>query len=531
MKGLKSRVIQLGQGLGILGALCVVVALAAFIIHLSGFTQVKNALGASLAARISKEIESLLASKVALGQRLASALEANPSLSEAQQSAIASAIMGSDSTITSVIIAPGAIVKLHFPPSQGEALIGHDLLSNPERRDSLVKAAEARGAIIAGPYETVEGNQIGFIRYPIYSGGKLWGFASITFDFAAFYDSLGLAQDFPDLGIGLFMSENGTAAYKIAGDDGRGVLRHAQSPIAAYGLSWVLVLAPRSGWGYLDFSLIVLFAMALISSFALIALYITSARNKKEKVDATAPQPAKMEAQARAPKEVSKGEGNTELEAEPEAESLGDFLDFEEMAKKKGRKLRFRGPSVKGELYMPEKGNAKPIAVESPESSPAPAEAEMVELPIKQAAAEEKPSATPALALVLGPLFHEERASILVVDDSEVNRDLVGRMLSLKGYSTEFADSGSAALARCREGTYDLIFLDCFMPGMDGYKTSVLLREEGLRRSTKIIGMSARVGPRELETCKAAGMDDVLAKPFTSKQLFESLAKNLVRNS
>ena len=104
-------------------------------------------------------------------------------------------------------------------------------------------------------------------------------------------------------------------------------------------------------------------------------------------------------------------------------------------------------------------------------------------------------------------------------------------MLSLKGYSAEFADSGSATLARCREGTYDLIFLDCFMPGMDGYKTSVLLREEGLRRSTKIIGMSARVGPRELETCKAAGMDDVLAKPFTSKQLFESLAKNLVRNS
>jgi CheY-like chemotaxis protein len=101
-------------------------------------------------------------------------------------------------------------------------------------------------------------------------------------------------------------------------------------------------------------------------------------------------------------------------------------------------------------------------------------------------------------------------------------------MLSLKGYSPDFADSGSAALARCREVSYDLIFLDCFMPGIDGYKTSVLLREENPRRTTKIVGMSARVGPKELDTCKAAGMDDVLAKPFTSKQLFESLDKNLL---
>jgi CheY-like chemotaxis protein len=534
MKGPKSRGIQLGRGLGILGALCIVVALLAFIIHFSAFNKAEAALGESLASRITTEIESRLALKVALGQRIASALEANPSLSEAQLSSMASTIIDSDRTVAGIIIAPGAIVKFHFPLTEGESLIGHDLLSNPERRDSLVKAAETKGAIIAGPYETVDGKRIGFIRYPVYSGEKLWGFASITFDFASFYDSLGLARDFPDLKIGLFMGEprDSSPLYKIAGEEGRGIFRHSRSMIRGYGLSWVLVLSPRSGWGWLDFSLIVLFVMAIIPSLALIALYFFSGKIKKstehgdgEHIEVTPPaKPIEMEFPSR-----------SQTSDKDDEEGKGDFLDFEEMAKKKGRKLRFQGPSVRGALYMPERGNSKiePEAVELPVMEPAAniSPASKISPAADMPVVDKNPVLEPEKAIVLGPLFHEARASILVVDDSEVNRDLVGHMLNLRGYQADFADSGLAALARCREASYDLIFLDCFMPGIDGYKTSVLLREENPRRKTRIVGMSARIGPKELETCKAAGMDDVLAKPFTAKQLYESLERNTLSDA
>ena len=109
--------------------------------------------------------------------------------------------------------------------------------------------------------------------------------------------------------------------------------------------------------------------------------------------------------------------------------------------------------------------------------------------------------------------------SILVVDDSEANRDIMGRMLALRGYEPEFAASGEEALARCSAKEFAVIFMDCFMPGMDGYKTSELIRSTRVSARTKIVGMSARVGAQELERCQASGMNELLSKPFTLSQL------------
>lgn len=164
-------------------------------------------MGSSLMIQISHQIEGRLRDKVEAGRRLASGLESNPQLSEAAIAAIAAAIMKDDETIVGVSVAPGAVVKLHFPLAQGDANIGHDLLSNPDRRESLARAAETREAVVAGPYESVEGARIGFIRYPVYDKGRLWGFASLTFDFDALYSSWGLEERFPDLKFGLYRGE------------------------------------------------------------------------------------------------------------------------------------------------------------------------------------------------------------------------------------------------------------------------------------------------------------------------------------
>jgi len=113
----------------------------------------------------------------------------------------------------------------------------------------------------------------------------------------------------------------------------------------------------------------------------------------------------------------------------------------------------------------------------------------------------------------------------LVVDDSEANRDIVGRMLSLRGYKADFAASGEAAIELCANRHYSIIFMDCFMPGMDGYRTSSLLRAAHPEAGATIVGLSARIGDQELERCKKAGMDDLLAKPFTLKQLLAHIEK------
>jgi len=116
--------------------------------------------------------------------------------------------------------------------------------------------------------------------------------------------------------------------------------------------------------------------------------------------------------------------------------------------------------------------------------------------------------------------------SVLVVDDSEANRDIMDHMLEFHGHRPDLASSGEQALDLCARKPYDLIFMDCFMPGLDGYKTAQMIRSRFPDSGKKIIGMSARLGEQELRLCLDAGMDDLLAKPFTLKELDAIIKKH-----
>jgi CheY-like chemotaxis protein len=115
--------------------------------------------------------------------------------------------------------------------------------------------------------------------------------------------------------------------------------------------------------------------------------------------------------------------------------------------------------------------------------------------------------------------------SILVVDDSEANRDIMDHMIKSYGHKLDLAASGEDALALCKTQSYDIVFMDCFMPGLDGYKTTQEIRSESSSADARIIGMSARLGEQELRRCLDAGMDDLLAKPFTLKEVGEIIQK------
>ena len=114
---------------------------------------------------------------------------------------------------------------------------------------------------------------------------------------------------------------------------------------------------------------------------------------------------------------------------------------------------------------------------------------------------------------------------MLFRSDSEVNRDIVERMLANGQLRADFANSGEAALQVLKYKSYDIILMDCFMPGMDGYKTSTTFRSMFPQAKTRIVGMSARTSPQELVHCQAAGMDEVLVKPFTMRVLLSTVTK------
>jgi CheY-like chemotaxis protein len=84
------------------------------------------------------------------------------------------------------------------------------------------------------------------------------------------------------------------------------------------------------------------------------------------------------------------------------------------------------------------------------------------------------------------------RASLLVVDDNEANRDVLSRRLTLKGYDVTVAADGAEALARVRSGSFDLLLLDVEMPGISGLDVLTTVRQSRSSTSLPVIMVTAR---------------------------------------
>ena len=116
-------------------------------------------------------------------------------------------------------------------------------------------------------------------------------------------------------------------------------------------------------------------------------------------------------------------------------------------------------------------------------------------------------------------------AHILVVDDVPVNRELVRAMLGVFGHTFVQAENGVDAVRRASEQVFDLILMDMQMPGMDGLAASRAIRSDSLNRATPIVALSANVLPTEIAACRAAGMNDHIAKPINSIELLTKVAQ------
>jgi signal transduction histidine kinase/CheY-like chemotaxis protein len=116
---------------------------------------------------------------------------------------------------------------------------------------------------------------------------------------------------------------------------------------------------------------------------------------------------------------------------------------------------------------------------------------------------------------------------VLVVEDNSVNQRVAVALLARAGYSTEVANNGQEALAALARIPFDLVLMDCQMPGMDGLEATRQLRAREQRSGGRmpVIAMTASAMEGDRERCLAAGMDDYLAKPVISAELYAKLAR------
>ena len=114
----------------------------------------------------------------------------------------------------------------------------------------------------------------------------------------------------------------------------------------------------------------------------------------------------------------------------------------------------------------------------------------------------------------------------LLVEDNPFSQDIGQRLLAKLGCHVDVASSGLEAVDLTGRNPYDIVFLDCELPAMDGFQTAAELRRRengGPRRP--IVGVTGHSTPEDRERCLAAGMDDYLAKPVSLEAFRQQLAR------
>jgi CheY-like chemotaxis protein len=115
---------------------------------------------------------------------------------------------------------------------------------------------------------------------------------------------------------------------------------------------------------------------------------------------------------------------------------------------------------------------------------------------------------------------------VLVVDDNEDTRRLIGYSLVAPEFAVEFAENGARALDLFQAEEYDVVLMDLMMPVMDGYMAMQALRQwekENRRARALIIAMTAHVQTEDGRKSLRAGCDQYLAKPFTRDALAKAV--------
>jgi CheY-like chemotaxis protein len=114
-------------------------------------------------------------------------------------------------------------------------------------------------------------------------------------------------------------------------------------------------------------------------------------------------------------------------------------------------------------------------------------------------------------------------ARVLLAEDNALNRTVAIAVLQKASHTVQIAENGVEAVKALRDGTFDMILMDCQMPEMDGFAATAAIRElessDPRRGHVPIIALTANAMEGDRERCLAAKFDDYLAKPFKQQDL------------
>ncbi|RMG42348.1 MAG: hybrid sensor histidine kinase/response regulator [Acidobacteria bacterium] len=121
----------------------------------------------------------------------------------------------------------------------------------------------------------------------------------------------------------------------------------------------------------------------------------------------------------------------------------------------------------------------------------------------------------------------ERKLSVLVVDDNLINLKVTERMLERLGCEVRRSTSGEGAVGLFRRHRFDVVFMDCQMPDIDGFEATRRIRELPGGDAVVVVALTANAMQGDRERCLAAGMDEYLAKPVSKEQLERILERCL----
>lgn len=117
------------------------------------------------------------------------------------------------------------------------------------------------------------------------------------------------------------------------------------------------------------------------------------------------------------------------------------------------------------------------------------------------------------------------KGHVLLVEDIITNQKVAQSMFKKLGLTVDLANDGIEAITQWQKETYDLIFMDCLMPNMDGFDATLEIRKlERDKQHIPIVALTASILDKDKQRCMAAGMDAVIEKPFSKPELFQTLA-------
>lgn len=122
--------------------------------------------------------------------------------------------------------------------------------------------------------------------------------------------------------------------------------------------------------------------------------------------------------------------------------------------------------------------------------------------------------------------YEKQKIRLLLAEDNEINQKVALGILKNFGYRTDVVSNGKDAVKAMERIHYDMVFMDCQMPEMDGYtatKEVRSLQSNVLDHNVPIIAMTAHAMKGDREKCLASGMDDYISKPIQPEKLLEMI--------